>query len=75
MASLIVNTGSATHPQIAITQIDLERDQITFRWLDGPYSGDCSESFSVSLSEHGDMTLNEVAAMVAGHMLSLLAGE
>ena len=72
MASLIVNTGSETHPQISIDQIDLAREQITFHWINGPYAGDCSEPFTISLAEHGTMTLNAVAQAVSAHMIGLL---
>lgn len=72
MASLIIETGIESHPQISIDAIDLKGEQVTFRWVDGPYSGDCSEPFTVSLAEHGDMTVSELAEAVSAHMVGLL---
>jgi hypothetical protein len=73
MASLIVNTGVESHPQISIDAIDMKSEQITFRWLNSAYSGDCSEPFTITLADHGTMTLNAVAAAVAAHMVGLLS--
>jgi hypothetical protein len=73
MASLIVNTGVESHPQISIDAIDMKGEQITFRWIDGVYNGDCSEPFTITLADHGEMTLNAVAAAVAAHMVGLLS--
>ena len=42
---LIVKTGSATHPQAEITGQDMDNDLLQFRWINGPYSGDCAISF------------------------------
>ena len=72
MASLIVDTGVESHPQISIDGIDLKSEQITFRWLNSAYSGDCSEPFTITLADHGTMTMNELAAAVAAHMVGLL---
>lgn len=72
MASLIIETGSNTHPTISIDAIDLASEAVTFHWIGGPYAGDCSEPFTVSLADHGTMTLNELAQAVAAHMISLL---
>ena len=45
---LIVNTGSATHPHAEITGQDMDNDLLQFRWINGPYSGDCAISFVFS---------------------------
>ena len=42
---LIVDTGSATHPQAEITGQDMDNDLLQFRWINGPYSGDCAINF------------------------------
>jgi len=72
MASLVIDTGVATHPQISVDQLDLKNGRINFRWIGGVYAGDCSEVFPISLAEHGEMTVNEVVAAVTAYMISTL---
>jgi hypothetical protein len=42
---LIVDTGSATHPQAEVTGQDMDNNLLQFRWLNGPYAGDCAINF------------------------------
>lgn len=72
MASLVIDTGVESHPQISIDTIDLAREQIGFKFLGGPYGGDCMEPFTITLEDHGDMTMNELAAAIAADMVAKL---
>jgi hypothetical protein len=47
---LIFSTGSATHPQAEITGQDMDSDLLQFRWINGPYSGDCAINFVFTTS-------------------------
>lgn len=47
---LIFSTGSATHPQAEITGQDMDSDLLQFRWINGPYGGDCAISFVFTTS-------------------------
>jgi hypothetical protein len=47
---LIFDTGSATHPQAEITGQDMDSDLLQFRWINGPYSGDCAINFVFTTS-------------------------
>ena len=49
-SGLIFDTGSATHPQAEITGQDMDSDLLQFRWINGPYSGDCAVSFVFTTS-------------------------
>ena len=42
---LIFNTGSATHPQAEVTGQDMDNNLLQFRWVNGPYTGDCAINF------------------------------
>jgi len=72
MASLVIDTGVETHPQISIDALDLKNGRIGFHWIGGPYSGDCSEEFVLSVAEHGDMTVSEVIAEITTNMVAKL---
>jgi len=72
MASLIINTSSETHPQISVDAADFKNGQIIFRWIGGPYSGDCAEPFVISLTEHGEMTINQVVSAIAASLIASL---
>ena len=39
---MIIELESKTHPRAEILNIDLKRGELIFRWVDGPYGGDCS---------------------------------
>ena len=39
---LIFNTGSSTHPQAEVTGQDMDNNLLQFRWVNGPYAGDCA---------------------------------
>lgn len=75
MASLIIPTGAETHPEIAVDSADFAGGQIIFRWIGGPYAGDCAEPFPISLAEHGELTLNQMVAAITAHMVSKLPGQ
>ena len=70
MAALVFETGVATHPQISIKSLDLENGTVVFNWLGGPYGGDCAESFEISVTEHGAMTVSEVIALIVAQMIA-----
>jgi len=72
MASLIINTGSETHSQISVDAADFKNGQIIFRWVGGPYSGDCAEPFVISLADHGEMTINQVVSAIAASLIASL---
>jgi hypothetical protein len=72
MASLIIDTGVETHPQISVDTADFRNGLITFRWIGGPYSGDCAEPFLISLADHGELTINEVVTQIGVYLLSRL---
>lgn len=75
MASLTFETGVESHPEIAIDSIDLKRELINFRWVGGPHSGECAETFTVTLADHGEMTVNQMVAAIAAEMTSRLPGQ
>jgi len=75
MAALVFETGVESHPQIKITLVDLEREEVTFQWVGGPHGGDCSESFTVSLEEHGETTVNGMVALISAEMIARLPSE
>lgn len=75
MSSLVIDTGVESHPQISIDSMNFQGESITFRWIGGPYAGDCSEPFTLSLAEHGDMTVQEVVDAITAEMLSKLQQE
>ena len=72
MAALVFETGVATHPQISIKSLDLENGMVVFNWVGGPYAGDCAESFVISVTEHGAMTVSEVIALIVSQMVARL---
>jgi hypothetical protein len=72
MASLIIPTGVESHPQISLDQIDLKGGNIVFHWVNGPYGGDCAEPFVLTLAEHGELTINQVAQSIASAMVAKL---
>ena len=73
MASLIIDTGVQSHPQIAVDTADFQNGLITFRWIGGPYGGDCAEPFLISLADHGELTINEVVSQIGAYLLSKLS--
>ena len=72
MASLIINTGVESHPQISVDTADFRNGLITFRWIGGPYAGDCAEPFPISLTDHGELTINQMVAGIAQAMIATL---
>lgn len=74
MASLIIDTGVESHPQIAVDTADFQNGLITFRWLGGPYGGDCAEPFVISMAEHGELTLNQMVEHIAAYLIGKLNG-
>jgi len=74
MASLIINTGVESHPQIAVDTADFKNGLITFRWIGGPYGGDCAEPFVISLADHGELTLNQMVTQIAAYLIGKLNG-
>jgi hypothetical protein len=44
-SGLIFSTNSATHPQAEVTGQDMDNDLLQFRWVNGPYTGDCAINF------------------------------
>lgn len=72
MASLIIDTGVTTHPKIEITGVDFEKELVNFRWIGGVYSGDCSESFVISIADHGALTLTQIIEALSAEMISRL---
>lgn len=64
---LIVPTGVATHPQAEITGQDMDNDLMQFRWINGPYSGDCATDF--------EFTTATTPAQMVGAVLSVLGIE
>lgn len=75
MASLIINTGVPSHPQISIDEIDLQNGRLVFHWIGGPHSGACAEDFPISFEDHGALTINQVAAAIAAAMIAKLPVE
>ena len=75
MASLIIDTGVATHPQISVDTADFRNGLITFRWIGGPYTGDCAEPFLISLDDHGDLTLNQMVSAISAALIAKLNAE
>ena len=49
-SGLIFSTNSATHPQAEITGQDMDNDLLQFRWVNGPYTGDCAITFVFTTS-------------------------
>jgi hypothetical protein len=74
MASLIINTGIETHPQISVDTVDFRNGLITFRWVGGPYTGDCAEPFLISLADHGELTLNQMVTAISAAMIANING-
>jgi hypothetical protein len=72
MASLIIDTGVESHPQIEITGVDFEKEMVHFRWIGGVYSGDCSEPFTITLADHGALTLTQIVQGLSAQMVALL---
>ena len=70
MASLVIATGVETHPEISIDGMDFRNGLVNFRWSSGPYTGDCSEVFVLSVEDHGAMTVSDVIAAISAEMLS-----
>jgi hypothetical protein len=72
MASLKFKTGVESHPEIEVTGVDLTGEMVNFRWVGGVYAGDCSKEFVISTTEHGEMTLNQIIAMLSAQMVATL---
>ena len=49
-SGLIFSTNSATHPQAEVTGQDMDNDLLQFRWVNGPYTGDCAITFVFTTS-------------------------
>jgi hypothetical protein len=49
-SGLIFSTNSATHPQAEVTGQDMDNDLLQFRWVNGPYAGDCAITFVFTTS-------------------------
>lgn len=75
MASLTFQTGVESHPEIAIDSIDLQRELINFRWIGGPHGGECAEVFTITLTDHGAMTINDMVAAISAEMVSRLPAQ
>jgi hypothetical protein len=75
MASLIIDTGVETHPQISVDTADFRNGLITFRWVGGPYTGDCAEPFLISLADHGELTLNQMVTAISAALVAKLNAE
>ncbi len=75
MASLVIDTGVESHPQISIDNLDLKGGMITFRWLGGPHQGDCAEQFALTLAEHGEMTVSQIVTAISAQMVAKLPGQ
>jgi hypothetical protein len=75
MASLIIDTGVETHPQISVDTADFRNGLITFRWVGGPYTGDCAEPFVISLADHGELTLNQMVTAISAALVAKLNAE
>jgi hypothetical protein len=54
--------------------MDFEKSLVNFRWIGGAYTGDCSETFVLSVAEHGEMTLAQIIQALSQQMIALLAG-
>jgi len=72
MAALVFDTGVPSHPQIKIKQLDLEAGQVTYQWIGGPYNGDCSEVFVISIAVHGTKTVAEVVQELVAQLIAKL---
>ncbi len=59
---LVIPLPSPTHPAAEITGHDMDANLLQFRWVDGPYSGDCAISFEFTTST---TAADLVAAIVA----------
>jgi hypothetical protein len=75
MASLIIDTGVESHPQISVDTADFRNGLITFRWVGGPYTGDCAEPFLISLADHGELTLNQMVTAISAALVAKLNAE
>jgi hypothetical protein len=47
---LIFSTGATKHPQAEITGHDMDNNMLQFRWVGGPYTGDCAVPFVFTTS-------------------------
>ena len=72
MASLVIDTGVESHPQISIDALDLKSGLIIFHWVGGPHGGDCAEQFELTLEDHGEMTVNEMVEAITTAMIAKL---
>ena len=45
---MIIELESKTHPKAEILSIDIQKKALIFRWIDGPYGGDCSTPLDVA---------------------------
>ena len=59
---LIVPLESATHPSAEVTGQDMDNNLLQFKWLNGPYSGDCATHFVFTTET---TTADIVAAIIA----------
>lgn len=72
MASLVIDTGVETHPQISIDSMDFAKGHIGFHWIGSQYAGDCSEEFTLTLADHGELTVNQVVDAITAQMIGTL---
>ncbi|OFE11368.1 hypothetical protein PHACT_12485 [Pseudohongiella acticola] len=60
----IIDLESETHPQAEITDIDFMVNLINFKWIDGPYPGDCAVNY--------EFTTDTTPAELTGAILALI---
>lgn len=57
---LIVDLGSVTHPRAEVQGADLSNSMLPFRWIGGPYNGDCAIPFTFTL----ETTAQDIVAAI-----------
>lgn len=65
MQGLIVNLNSETHTQAEVTGADFVNDLLHFRWVGGPYNGDCSIPFTWTLDTTSANVVSAIEATVS----------
>jgi len=48
---MIIELESKIRPRAEILNIDLKRGELIFRWVDGPYGGECSTALDITVIE------------------------
>jgi hypothetical protein len=64
MTGLIVDLNSDTHPQAEVTGADFVNNLLHFRWVGGPYSGDCSIDFEWSITTTSADVVSAIDALL-----------